>query len=154
MNDAFRHRCFLLARWAGQFTKVLLCIWMLTLTASQADACPNLSGRFDRQYDDGIVHFTVRQKGCERVEIDNASTYEGKASISTEVFIPDGKPHGNGVRVSRWNGNRLQIGEKTSLVYYAIDAAGDLHFSDGRYYPQCKGPCDEVAAKLRKQKKK
>jgi hypothetical protein len=42
-------------------------------------------------------------------------------------------------------GSRLQIGPTANHVYYGMDASRNLHMSDGRSYPQCNGPCDEVA---------
>jgi len=67
------------------------------------------------------------------------------SATTTKVLIPDGKPHGKSVPISRWVGDKLQIGEASAHVYYAIDSSGNLHMSDGRTYPQCKGPCDDVA---------
>jgi TonB family protein len=44
-----------------------------------------------------------------------------------------------------WVGNRLQIGPTENHVYYGLDSSRNLLMSDGRSYPQCNGPCDEVA---------
>jgi len=91
----------------------------------------------------------LRQKACDRVEIDRTVTYLGKTSaVETQVFTPDGKPHGKRGTISRWVGDRLQIGQVGDRVYYGIDSSRNLHMSDGRAYPQCNGPCDEVAEKV------
>jgi hypothetical protein len=116
------------------------------LPAAFASGCPNLAGHYLLPGEDGGVRYTVRQKGCERVEIDKAATYLGKTSkVETQEFIVDGKPHGKLETVSRWLGDRLQIGPTTNHMYYGTDSARNLHMSDGRSYPQCDGPCDEVA---------
>jgi hypothetical protein len=106
----------------------------------------------------GPLHTWGRGRSCSlyrapqelcRVEIDRAATCLGKTStVETEVFIPDGKPHGKHATISRWVGDKLQIGKVADHVYYGIDSSRNLHMSDGRSYPQCNGPCDEVAEKV------
>src|SRR6185312_7637519 len=92
--------------------------------ATSAGACPNLAGRYLLHGEDGVVHYTVRQKGCERVDIDRAATYLGKTSkVNTKEFIVDGKPHGKFGTVSRWLGDKLQIGPIANHVYYGTDSA-------------------------------
>ena len=126
--------------------KPLLMSFALCLVAASASACPNLSGYYVLQGEDGDVRYTVRQRGCDRVEIDRINTYLGKESVvETEVFIVDGKPHGKTGTINHWVDNRLQIGPTANHVYYGTDSSRNLHMSDGRSYPQCNGPCDEVA---------
>jgi hypothetical protein len=126
--------------------KSLLMAIALCLVAASASACPNLSGHYVLQGEDGDVHYTVRQSGCTRVEIDRTNTYLGKTSaVETQVFIVDGKPHGKDGTIDHWVGKRLQIGPAANHVYYGIDSSRNLHMSDGASYPQCNGPCDEVA---------
>lgn len=128
--------------------KPLFVTFALLLMAAPAGACPNLAGRYLLHGEDGVVHYSVRQKGCDRVEIDRTATYLGKTSaVETQVFIPDGKPHGKRGSISRWVGDKLQIGSTADHVYYGIDSSRNLHMSDGRSYPQCNGPCDELAEK-------
>jgi hypothetical protein len=111
-------------------------------------ACPNLAGQYSLQGEDGVVYYTVRQNGCERVEIDRKNNYLGEVSTEpTYAFIPDGKAHGKDIPVSHWVGDKLQIGEASEHVYYSVDSSGNLHMSDGRTYPQCEGPCDDVATR-------
>jgi len=118
----------------------------LCLFAASASACPNLSGHYVLQGEDGRVHYAVRQRGCDRVELDRTDAYLGKTSaVETQVFIVDGKPHGKTGTINHWVGNRLQIGPTANHVYYGMDSSRNLHMSDGRSYPQCNGPCDEVA---------
>jgi len=126
--------------------KPLFITFALCLTAASASACPNLSGHYELQGEDGIVRYTVSQRGCDRVEIARTATYLGKTSaVETQVFIVDGKPHGETGTINHWVGNRLQIGPTANHVYYGIDSSRNLHMTDGRSYPQCNGPCDEVA---------
>ena len=124
---------------------VLFCaVWYLF--AASGNACPNLAGQYTLRGEDGFAYYTVRQSGCDRVEIDRRNNYLGKIFTEpTHVFIPDGKAHGKGIPISRWVGDKLQIGKESAHVYYSIDSSGNLHMSDGRTYPQCKGPCDETA---------
>ncbi len=134
-----------LVNWGGHmkplFISVALCFF-----AASVSACPNLSGNYLLQGEDGTVRYTVRQHGCERVEIDRIDTYLGKESVvETKVFIVDGKPHGKTNTINHWVGNRLQIGPTAKHVYYGTDSSRNLHMSDGGSYPQCDGPCDEVA---------
>ena len=117
-----------------------------SLVAASASACPNLAGRYTLRGEDGFASYTVRQNGCNRVEIDRENNYLGKISAEpTHVFIPDGKAHGKGIQISRSAGDRLQIGQESAHVYYSLDSSGNLHMSDGRTYPQCKGPCEDIA---------
>jgi hypothetical protein len=126
--------------------KVLLITFASCFLAASASACPNLSGQYVLEGEDGSVRYTVTQQGCEHVEIRRVSTYLGKDSApETQVFLIDGKPHGKDGTINHWVGNKLQIGPAANHVYYGIDASRNLHMSDGRSYPQCNGPCDEVA---------
>ena len=126
--------------------KPLFFIIAFSFVTASASACPNLAGHYLLQGEDGVVRYTVRQKGCDRVEIDRAATYLGKASkIETQEFIVDGKPHGKTGTINHWVGNRLQIGPTANHVSYGMDSSRNLHMSDGQSYPQCNGPCDEVA---------
>jgi len=126
--------------------KLLLIIFASCLITASASACPNLSGHYVLQGEDGIVRYTVNQRGCDRVEIRSTATYLGETSaVKTQVFIVDGKPHGKAGTVNHWVGTRLQIGPTANHVYYGMDSSRNLHMSDGRSYPQCNGPCDEVA---------
>lgn len=125
----------------------LLLLCLLSFVPAPVRACPNLAVRFSRQWDDGVVYYTIRQTNCGRVEIENKSGYVH--SVLTFVFIPDGKPHGQGVRISRWADDRLQIGEPAAGAYYFVDSSGKLHWSDGETYPQYKGRCEWVADKMK-----
>ena len=120
--------------------KPLFIMFAFCFVAASASACPNLAGHYLLQGEDGVVRYTVRQKGCERVEIDRAATYLGKTSkVETQEFIVDGKPHGKLGTVSRWVGDKLQIGPTANHVYYGTDSARNLHMSDGRSYPNATG---------------
>ena len=126
--------------------KKLVWAFCCSLLAASASACPNLGGRYTLRGEDGFASCTVRQNGCDRVEIDRKNNYLGKICAEpTHVFIPDGKAHGKGIPISRWVGDRLQIGQEFAHIYYSLDSSGNLHMSDGRTYPQCKGPCDDIA---------
>jgi hypothetical protein len=75
--------------------KPLLFTFALFLFTASAGACPNLSGHYVLQGEDGVVHYRVIQQGCERVEIQRTNVYLGQTSaVERLVFIVDGKPHG------------------------------------------------------------
>jgi|SRR5579863_2976379 len=83
--------------------KPMFIIFGFCFVAASASAYPNLVGHYLLQGEDGTVRFTVRQQGCQRVEIDRAATYLGKPSrIETQEFIVDGKSRGKLSTVSRW----------------------------------------------------
>jgi hypothetical protein len=90
-----------------------------SLIAASASACPNLAGRYTLRGEDGFVSYTVRQNGCDRVAIDRKNNYLGKISAEpTHVFIPDGRTHGKGIPISRWVGDRLQIGQESACLLF------------------------------------
>jgi hypothetical protein len=105
--------------------KLLLITIALCLFTASASACPNLSGHYVLQGEDGDVHYKVVQHdGCERVEIHRIDNYVGEASAGeTQVFVVDGKPHGKAGTVNHWVGNRLQIGPTENHVYYELDSS-------------------------------
>jgi len=97
--------------------KPLFIVFAFSFVAASASACPNLAGQYLLEGEDGAVRYTVRQKGCQRVEIDRVATYLGKNSrLETQVFIVDGKPHGKLGTVSHWAGDKLQIGPTANHV--------------------------------------
>ena len=126
--------------------KLSLASFAFCLITASASACPNLSGHYTLEGEDGVTHYTVIQHGCGRVKINRTDTYVGeKSPVETQVLIVDGKPHGKAGTINHWVGNRLQIGPTKNHVYYGIDSSRNLHMSDGQSYPQCNGPCDQVA---------
>lgn len=101
-------------------------LFLLAFIPIPSRACPNLAGRYSRQFDDGVVYYTVRQTNCGRVEIENTSLYVHR--VLTFIFIPDGRPHGKGMPISRWVNDRLQIGQPADGAYYFVDSSGNLHW--------------------------
>src|ERR1700739_1064145 len=94
---------------------ITLALWLI---AAPVNACPNLAGRYLLQGEDGVVSYMVRQNGCDRAEEDRTATSLGKTSaVDTQVFIPDGKPHGKRASFSCWVGDKLQIGSTGDHVY-------------------------------------
>jgi hypothetical protein len=67
-----------------------------------AARCPDLSGKFVLQGEDGQVHITIRQQGCERIRIVRASGYLGEVTTETHAFKIDGQPQ----KDSGWFGSR------------------------------------------------
>jgi hypothetical protein len=122
--------------------KLILTLCFCAVVVVSANACPNLAGHYARQWEDGIVDYVLSKSGCSRVEVKMSNGL-------TQVFVPDGKTHGKNIPISQWAGEKLQIGGPNAHNYYLLDSAGKLHFSDGRTYPQCNGPCDWVADRLK-----
>jgi hypothetical protein len=60
--------------------KPLFITLTLCLFAASARACPDLGGHYLLQGEDGVVRYTVSQRGCDRVEMDRTATYLGKTS--------------------------------------------------------------------------
>src|SRR5262245_58113709 len=59
--------------------------------AKAADPCPNLSGEYIIQGEDGQVRLTITQKSCEEIRIDRTNNYLGKVSREQHSLKIDGK---------------------------------------------------------------
>lgn len=56
-----------------------------------ASRCPNLSGRYMLQGEDGQVHISIQQRKCDRITITRKSGYLGTITSETHLFTLDGK---------------------------------------------------------------
>jgi hypothetical protein len=56
-----------------------------------ADVCPNLTGRYLIQGDDGQVSLTISQKGCDEIRIDRTVNHLGKTTTEHHNLRLDGK---------------------------------------------------------------
>ena len=61
--------------------------------ASAADVCPNLSGQYFIQGEDGQVRITITQTGCAQIRIDRTNTYLGKTTREQHTLRIDGQFH-------------------------------------------------------------
>jgi hypothetical protein len=71
----------------------ILCI-APCLSAKQqlAARCPNLSGHYMIQGEDGQVHIYVQQNACDRIVIERRTSYLGKITSEKHSLRLDGKP--------------------------------------------------------------
>ncbi len=67
----------------------LLLLFQTALLLAARPACPDLSGRFVIQGEDGRAFITIAQQQCQSVQIDWAITYLGDTSRSTHSFRLD-----------------------------------------------------------------
>ena len=117
--------------------KPLFIIFAFCFVAA-SDTCPNLAGHY-------LLNEDGAPRGCEEWKLIERTRTLAKPQVETHEFIVDETAretwHG---RIVGWS-DKLQIGPTANHVYYGTDSARNLHMSDGGSYPQCNGPCDEVA---------
>src|SRR5688572_29934827 len=68
--------------------------------ATTPSKCPNLSGQYVIQGEDGQVGIIIEQQQCERITIVRRSGYLGKIRSETHRLTLDGKAHED----SKWFG--------------------------------------------------
>lgn len=69
----------------------LLVFYGLTGIARGEDICPNLSGEFVYQGEDGLVRWSIVQTRCEQIRIDRITNYLGKITTEQHTLKLDGK---------------------------------------------------------------
>jgi hypothetical protein len=75
-------------------TGAALGLWILfgvAGSATAADVCPNLSGQYFKQGEDGQVRITIAQTGCAEIRIDRTNTYLGKITREQHTLRIDGQ---------------------------------------------------------------
>ena len=102
--------------------------------------CPNLSGRYVKQGEDGQVLITIDQQECDRITIVRRNNYLGTITSERHVLKLDGKDQKDSpwlggseqYRTSaKFVGSELQVTTRltrgsTFTMIYALTAAGDL----------------------------
>jgi hypothetical protein len=73
----------------------------LAVACLAAPPCPDLSGTYVRQGEDGQVHISIQQHGCDRIRIRRNTNYLG-ATINVEEHLL--KLNGSEQRDSAWFG--------------------------------------------------
>jgi hypothetical protein len=114
-------------------TALGLCIFLsLCAFAKGADLCPDLSGQYVIQGEDGQVRVTITQKGCEEIRIDRTANYHGKTTTEQHNLKIDGKFQGD----TPWLGgsDRVQTSAKfisaaLEIVVRPLSARTDTEFS-------------------------
>jgi len=105
--------------------KPLFIMFAFYFVAASASACPNLAGHYLLQGEDGVVRYTVRQKGCERVEIERRTTSARPPRSKLRNLLSMGNRTGNLARsVVGWATNskldQLQITCTTEPIQLGI----------------------------------
>jgi hypothetical protein len=101
-------------RWlvAGAMALVLMLPILSGGSASAQAACPNLTGRYVMQYEDGRVHVTIAQVRCESMQIDTRSQYlHEPAVIGRHKLRLDGEFRAD----TGWNGSTSKQLTSTKL---------------------------------------
>jgi hypothetical protein len=70
----------------------ILCIAPCLSARQQRARCPNLSGHYMIQGEDGQVHIYVQQNACDRIVIERRTSYLGKITTEKHSLRLDGKP--------------------------------------------------------------
>jgi hypothetical protein len=113
--------------------------------ATAAPRCPNLSGNYIIQGEDGQVHIAIDQHDCDSISISRKSGYLGKITSETHVLKLDGtdrkdSPWMGGAEQYRTSakfvGSELQVRERTTgsstlTIIYSLTPARDL-LEEGR----------------------
>ena len=71
----------------------------------QAPTCPDLSGNYTIQYEDGRISISVIQTGCESITISTRTICLGKGSTESHRLKLDGKLHED----SGWDGDKAKV---------------------------------------------
>jgi hypothetical protein len=102
--------------------------------------CPNLSGNYMIQGEDGQVHIAIEQHGCDRIDIVRKNNYLGEITSETHNLKLDGQERkdspwfGGSEQYStsaKFIGSRLQIkarttGGSTLTMIYSLAPSRDL----------------------------
>ena len=84
---------------------------------SARSQCPNLSGKYVLQGEDGQVQITIVQHECDLVEIVRTSNYLGEVSSETHDLTTDGKER----KDSPWFGGAEQYRTSARFVGSALE---------------------------------
>ena len=80
--------------------------------ALASPSCPNLSGKYTLQGEDGQVHIAIEQHGCGHIDIVRRSTYLGATTTETHALKLDGQEQ----KDSPWLGGREQYRTSARFV--------------------------------------
>ena len=76
--------------------KVLLVILILMPSLAFADRCPDLTGKYMVQSEDGQVHYSINQDECLQITIERTTNHSGKNVKEKHTFALDGVLHPGG----------------------------------------------------------
>jgi hypothetical protein len=109
-------------------------------SVNASSLCPNLSGKFMIQGEDGQVHISIVQQGCERITIIRENSYLGDVTTERHILTIDGKAQPDsawfgGLKQSKTSakfvGSKLQLevqtpGDLTVTMVYSLSSANNL----------------------------
>jgi hypothetical protein len=110
-----------------------------------ASRCPDLSGAYLLQGEDGQVRISIKQHNCDRIVIVRENNYLGTITSETHTLALDGKEHPDtpwlgarkpGQTSARFQGSELWIetktaGDATLAMIYSLTADRDLQAKAG-----------------------
>jgi hypothetical protein len=106
--------------------KVLLVILILMPSLAFADRCPDLTGKYMVQSEDGQVHYSINQDECLQITIERTTNQSGKNVKEKHTFALDGVLH-----PGSWNG--AADGAKSSAKFMSgkleltfVSASGEV----------------------------
>jgi len=116
-----------------------------TIMAGTCSACPNLSGRYRLQGEDGQVLISIQQKGCTRITIVRENWYLGTVTSETHALVVNGVSQqdnpwlgllGRTVTSARFAGAELRVmataeGDSPLTMIYSLTRDRDLLESSG-----------------------
>ena len=100
--------------------------------ANAADVCPNLSGQYVIQGEDGQVHLTITQVGCEQIRIDRTANYLGKTTREQHNLKIDGKFQNDSPWLGSSDGNQTSAKFSSAaleIIVRPLSARTDAEFS-------------------------
>ena len=84
---------------------------LLAATVTQVP-CPDLSGQYLLQGEDGRVEFLIQQRGCQEITIIRKATYLGKTTLERHLLKIDGYFHAD----NPWFGGRDKITTSSRFI--------------------------------------
>ena len=122
-------------------TATMLGLLTVAPALTAASRCPNLSGVYMLQGEDGQVHISIRQRKCDSVTIIRKSDYLGTTTSETHILTLDGKEQPDSpwyghspvqnISSAKFVGSELVIdvkvaGDSPLTVFYSLNSERDL----------------------------
>jgi len=98
-------------------------VWGLSIFLSlcgfvnAADLCPDLTGQYLIQGDDGPIRLTISQTGCEEIRIDRTANHLGKITTEQHNLRIDGKFQSD----TPWLGSSDRIQTSAKFISAALE---------------------------------
>lgn len=123
-----------------QWIILVAIVTSLTRDAAGSPKCPNLSGNYMIQGEDGQVHISIEQLRCDRITIVRKSGYLGKISFEKHTLNLDGNDQKDSPWLgssehfktsAKFVGSKLEVKARTSggstlRLIYSLTSSRDL----------------------------